>query len=413
MSGRTLVIAGASCAGVQLAASARELGFDGTIVMVGDEAHLPYQRPPLSKGVLDGRTAPDQIGLRGPAFYDEQRIDLLLGRRVESMQALERRVTLDDGAVLAYDWLAITTGARARTLSVPGAHLDGIVGLRTLDDALRIGRELGRVHRVCVVGGGFIGLEVASALSARGVHVTVVETQTRLLPRSFTPRMSRYIADVHWQRGVQVSCGRGVRAFHGTSRVEAVELDDGRRVPCDLVVVGIGVVPNTAWVRAAGLAVDRDGALLTDAAGRTRAPGVLAAGDCAAMPSPFAARPGRPVRLESVQAANDGARAAAAVLVGRDAPCAAVPWFWSEQHDLKLQMAGLGEATDTLVLRGRPEDHRFTAFHLREGRVAAAHSVNRPGEHLLSRKLVAARLAIGADELADESFDLKAALAAA
>ncbi|ARN18725.1 NAD(P)/FAD-dependent oxidoreductase [Piscinibacter gummiphilus] len=411
MSARTLVIAGASCAGVQLAASAREMGFDGPIVMVGDEPHLPYQRPPLSKGVLNGRTAVDQIGLRGPAFYDEQRIELLLGRRAVALDVAARRVTLDDGSALAYDHLAITTGARARVLALPGAALDGVLSLRSLDDALRIAGELGRVRRVCVIGGGFIGLETASALTARGIHVTVVETQTRLLPRSFTPRLSKYIADVHWHRGVNVLCGRGVRAFLGTSRVEAVELDDGHRVECDLVVTGIGVIPNTEWARAAGLPGDRDGALLVDTRGHTPVPGVLAAGDCVAMPSPFTARPGRPVRLESIQAANDGARAAAATLVGRDAPCVAVPWFWSEQHDLKLQMTGLGEASDTLVLRGRPDDHRFTAFHLRDGRVAAAHSVNRPAEHLLSRKLVAAGVAIDAERLADESFDLKSTLA--
>ncbi|WP_038212027.1 NAD(P)/FAD-dependent oxidoreductase [Xenophilus azovorans] len=401
-----LVIVGASYAGVQLAAAARELGFDAPIVLLGDEPHAPYQRPPLSKGLLAGKTGVDQLALRGPDFYAGQGIDLRLGVRAMALDLAAQRVRLADGSHLGYGWLALATGARCRPLPVPGTDLQGVHQLRTLDDALAVQQALGRCTRACVIGGGFIGLEVAAALTTAGAQVTVIESQARLLARSFPASMSDYVAAAHRRRGVALELDRGVRALQGSQgRVEAVLLDDGRRLDCDLVVLGIGVLPNVELAQEAG--IECAGGILVDALGRTGAPNVLAAGDVANMAQPpFPGGPAR-MRLESIQAANDGARAAASVLVGRPQPLGAVPWFWSEQHDLKFQMAGLPAADDAVVLRGDMDSDRFTLFYLRDGAVAAAHSVNRPAEHMLARKLIAQRAHIPSEALADPAADLK------
>lgn len=401
-----LVIVGASYAGVQLAASARDLGFEGRIIIVGDEIHAPYQRPPLSKGLLTGKTTADKLSLRGPDFFEQNDIELVLGRRAEALDAGARTVRLDDGATLGYGWLALTTGARCRPLTLPGATLEGALNLRTLDDALRISDAAESARRACVIGGGFIGLEVASALRSRGMAVTVIEAQPRLLTRSFPPMMSAYIGLAHRQRGIELLTGRGVRALHGEQgRVGAVDLEGGGRIECDLVVLGIGVVPNSEIALHANITVDNG--IVTDMLGRTSAPRVLAAGDVANMALPSV--PGGPsrMRLESIQAANDGAKAAASLLVGREHSCDAVPWFWSDQFELKFQMAGLPVTGDDVVLRGDMSTNRFSVFYLRHGTLVGAHSVNKPAEHMLSRKLIGARAQLSAAQLGDESFDLK------
>jgi 3-phenylpropionate/trans-cinnamate dioxygenase ferredoxin reductase subunit len=408
-----LVIVGASYAGTQLAASARELGFEGPIVMAGDERHVPYQRPPLSKGLLTGKTALDRLELRGPDFFAQNGIELRLGLRAAGIDVRERTVTFDDGTVQRYGWLALATGARCRPLPVPGAGFEGVFNLRTLDDALAVSGALASAKRACVIGGGFIGLEVASALSSRGAHVTVIESQPRLLARVFPAPMSEYVSAAHRRRGVTLLTGRGVPELHGSQgRIEAVELDDGTRIECDMAVLGIGVLPNSELAGQAGIATGNG--ILVDALGRTSAPGVLAAGDVANMAMPGAA--GGPVtrlRLESIQAANDGARAAASVLVDRAQPSTGVPWFWSDQFELKFQMAGLPAGGDATVLRGDPGTDRFTLFYLRHGAVVAAHSVNRPAEHMQSRRLIASGARIAPQILADESVDLKSLAVAA
>jgi 3-phenylpropionate/trans-cinnamate dioxygenase ferredoxin reductase subunit len=404
-----LVIVGASYAGTQLAASAREWGLDAPILMFGDEPHLPYQRPPLSKGLLTGKTSADQLELRGPGFFSQNHIELRRGVRVTGIDPAASTITLADGSRLPYGWLALTTGARCRPLPVPGAGLDGVYQLRTLDDALRITQALASAGRACVIGGGFIGLEVASALCTRGAQVTVIESLPRLLARTFPERMSGYVRQAHTQRGITFELGCAVKALHGAGRVEAVELADGQRIACDMVVLGIGVVPNVELAAQAGLALDNG--IVTDALGRSSHPRILAVGDVAntALP-PLPGGPAR-ARLESIQAANDGARAAASALVGRDQPCTGVPWFWSDQFDLKFQMAGIALPGDTPVLRGDMAQDRFSVFYLRGGVIAAAHSVNRPAEHMQSRKLIASGARATAEQLADTDYDLKSALA--
>jgi 3-phenylpropionate/trans-cinnamate dioxygenase ferredoxin reductase subunit len=404
--GAPLVIVGASYAGTQLAASARELGFADDIVLLGDEPHAPYQRPPLSKGLLTGKTRLDQLALRGPDFFTEQRIDLRLGVRATALDTAKQQVQLDDGSTLDYSWLVLATGARCRALPVPGADLQGVHQLRSLDDAKAVSEALGSAKNACVIGGGFIGLEVAAALKATGADVTVVESQPRLLARTFPESMSDYVAAAHRQRGITLELGCGVRALRGQAgRVEAVELADGRLVACDLVVLGIGVIPNVELAEQAGIVCDNG--IVVDALGRTSDPHVLAAGDVANMVLPQT--PGGPARarLESIQAANDGARAAATLLVAQPQALNAVPWFWSEQHDLKFQMAGLPAAGDTIVVRGDMASDKFTVFYLRDGAVRAAHSVNRPAEHMLTRKLIALGAQIPPQVLADPDADLK------
>lgn len=407
-SASALVIVGASYAGTQLAASARELGFDAPIVLLGDERHAPYQRPPLSKGVLTGKTALDALPLKGPDFFDAQGIDLRLGVRATALDVATQSLTLQDGSSLKYGSLALATGARCRSLPVPGSDLDGVFNLRTLDDALRVCDALSTAKRACVVGGGFIGLEVASALAASGASVTVVESQSRLLARSFPPLMSEYLANAHRQRNVDLILGRGVRALSGSAgRVEYVELDDGRRIDCDMVVLGIGVQPNVELAQQAGIACDNG--ILTDALGRTNAPNVIAVGDVANTEATKIPGGLTRIRLESIQAANDGARAAASGLVGKPQPFEGVPWFWSDQHNLKLQMAGLPMPGDEVVTRGNLQADRFSLFYLRSGAIVASHSVNRPAEHMLSRKLIARHAQLDPQQLQDESFDLKTA----
>ena len=398
---QALVIVGASYAGVQLAATARELGFEEPIVIVGEERHAPYQRPPLSKGMLTGKTTVDKLALRGPSFFDENRIELRLGQRATSLDVNAQTLGLAGGTELKYGWLALATGARGRELRVPGAQLDGVFQLRTLDDALCLVPAARSARCACVIGGGYIGLEVASALRSLGIEVTVIEAAERLLTRSsLTPSMSAYVENAHRKRGVQLFTGRAVLSLHGTNgRVSSVELQDGERVDCDLVVVGIGVLPNDELAVQGGLKAFNG--IETDMLGRTSVGNILAAGDVARM-APV------PMRLESVQAANDGARAAASVLVGRAQPCTAVPWFWSDQFDLKFQMAGLAMPGDEAVVRGDTESDRFSVFYLRKGTLVAAHSVNRPAEHMHSRKLIGARARLTPEQLADESFDLKA-----
>lgn len=412
---KPLVIVGASHAGVQLAATARELGFGEAIVMIGDEPHAPYQRPPLSKGVLTGKVTAERLALRSADFYADNGIDLRLGQRVCSIDPLTRRIQIDNGAALDYGWLALATGARCRQLAIPGAALHGVFDLRTLTDALRLSSALQHVQRACVIGGGFIGLEVAAALRACGASVTVIESQQRLLTRTFTAAMSDYVADAHRRRGVTVITGCGVRALHGgaNGRVQALQLSDSRRLDCDLVVQGTGVLPNDELAAQTGMATGNG--IVTDALGRTSLPHSLAVGDVANMAWPMIAAAGGPqrLRLESIQAANDGARAAASVLVGRNQPLTQVPWFWSEQFDLKFQMAGLALPGDQTAMRGDMATDRFTLCHLRNGVLVAAHSVNRPAEHMLCRRLIAQGARIAPEQVADLSFDLKCLVVAA
>ncbi len=402
-----LVILGASYAGVQIAVSARESGYDGPITIIGDEVELPYQRPPLSKGYLSGKVDEAVLPLRSAAFFEEQRIALHLGVAAAAVDRRGRTVMLADGTERRFGRLAFATGSRARMLPLPGNDLAGVHTLRSLADARRLVAAMRSAERAVVIGGGYIGLEVASTLVAAGCAVTVLEASDRLLSRAAAPPLAEFVTDVHRSRGVEIVTGvQATRILGEDGRAVAVESTDHVSRPADLVLVAAGAIPNGELAVAAGLACDQT-AIVVDRCGRTNEPEILAAGDCA-----VTRQGGTILRLESIQNATDQGRAAGRVVAGREDEHAAVPWFWSDQYDLKLQMAGLVAGYDRHVVRGRVESGRFGIYYFREGRLIAVDTVNKPGDHLTARKLVASADGVTPEAVADESVDLRAFLKA-
>ena len=399
-----VLIVGASHAGVETAVALRERGYAGEITLVGGEIHPPYQRPPLSKAYLAGSTTESSLQLRAPQLYRSLEIGLVLGERVVDLDPAVGIATTSGGRRLRFGRLALTVGARVRRLDVPGAGLAGIRYLRDRDDADAFGAALAAADPVVVVGGGFIGLEAAAVARSRGKQVTVVEAAPRLLGRAVAPVVSEFFRQAHQRRGVEVRCGRGVAGFEGRDgRVSGVLLDDGERLPAGLVLVGIGVQPRTELAAALGL--DVDGGIIVDSSARTAHPEVVAAGDCTVFPDPMAGA--GMVRLESVQNAVDQARVAAATLCGDTVDYRAVPRFWSDQYDLKLQIAGLSTGYDGIVVRGDPESEKFSALYYRQGRLVAIDAVNRPGEWAVVRKALATGGDVPAARAGDTSCPLK------
>ena len=411
MSGTVLVL-GTGQAGFQVAVSLRDEKYGGRIVLVGDEPELPYQRPPLSKAYLTGKADAAAVRLRTERFFAEHRLELRAGERAVRIDRAGRRVELASGDSLPYGHLVLALGARNRALPVPGADLDGVVQLRTLADAEDLRRRLEAAREAVVIGAGFIGLEFAAVAAVRGVAVTVVEAADRPMARSLSPEMAAFFRAAHERAGVRFVFGAGVVRVLAAAdgRAAGVETADGRRFPADLVLVGIGVVPNAELAAEAGLAV-ADG-IVVDAHLATEDPAVSAVGDCVRHPCPFAG--GAPTRIESVQNAVDGARCVAARIAGRRAPApyAAVPWFWSDQGALKLQIAGLATPHDRAVARGDPAEGAFSVFCFRGGRLAGVESANRPLDHVLARKLLADGTPLAPEQAADPGFDLKAHAAA-
>ncbi|MEU0130740.1 MULTISPECIES: FAD-dependent oxidoreductase [unclassified Streptomyces] len=405
MAADSVVVAGAGQAGFETAAALRSRGFRGRVTLIGEEPDRPGQRPPLSKGYLAGTVSAEEIALRPPSFYTDQDIELMTGHRVAAIDRERRTVRLESGLRLPYGALVLATGCRPRTLPVPGAFLAGVLTLRDLADAeeLRL-RLTGPARRIVVVGAGFIGLEVAATARRLGHEVTVVEAQPRALTRALTPTMSDRVVAEHRAAGVRVLLGREVSALYGdeSGRVQVMELNGGERIAAELVVVGIGVVPRTELALAADLTVG-DGVVVDDRL-RTGDPDIYALGDCARFPSPYA---GRHVRLESVQNATDQARCVAAAICGEPAPYTAVPWFWSEQYALRLQMAGLTADHDEAVTVGDVEGGRFSVFCFRAGRLVGTESLNRPADHGISRRLLAAGTDLSPDTVRRPGFDLK------
>ncbi len=399
----TVLVVGAGQSGFQAAASLRDRGFDGRVVLVGDEPGVPYQRPPLSKAYLAGTAGLEQLHLRGEDFFAEKGIELV-DARVKSIDRAANRVHFDDDEELAYDHLVLATGARNRALPVPGADLPGVLALRTRDDADRLRASLSEARDVVVVGGGFIGLEFASHA---GRPVTVVEAQDRLLNRVASPEISAYFASLHREAGHTVLLGQGVSALHGDSRVREVELSDGTRLPADLVVIAVGVVPETALAEAAGL--DIANGVVVDAHLRTSDPRIFAIGDCANFPC---VQSGAATRLESVQNAVDQARCVAAALTGTEEPYASLPWFWTDQSGAKLQIAGILDRADRTVVAGDREAGKFSVLSFSGDVLIAVESVNRPADHIAARRLFAADPHPAYADLEASGFDLKAHLKA-
>jgi len=410
-----VLIVGGGQAAVHLASSLRDLGWQAAVTIVSEEDHAPYQRPPLSKAFLSGDAQVTTLEFRSAEHYERDRITVLTGQRVVSVRAAAPGrpgvAVTAGGRRLEFGHLALATGARPRLLSVPGADLAGICYLRDAGHALELRERLARAERVLVIGGGFIGLEAATVATAKGKAVTVVEAADRLIGRVVAPVISDFYAAAHRRRGVRVLLGTSVSEFAGTGpagaggTVTGARLSDGSFAPADLVIIGIGAEPRTELAESLGLA--RAGGIVVDEFARTSDPAIVAAGDCAVTPHPAAAD-GALVRFESYGHATDHAKVAAATLAGVPARYDTVPWFWSDQGSLKLQIAGLSAGFDQAVLRGDPDQERFSVLYYRDGRLLAVHAVNLPRDYLAVRRALAAGQQIPAEAAADDSQPLGA-----
>jgi 3-phenylpropionate/trans-cinnamate dioxygenase ferredoxin reductase subunit len=408
----TVVIIGGGQAGGEAATLLRQNRFEGRIVLIGEEDYLPYMRPPLSKAYLAREITKEALIYKAATAYEKAQVEMRLGKRVEEVDRQAKRLLLNDGAALGYDKLIIATGGRARELPVPGATLRNILYLRTIADVEALQPLMQSGRRLVIVGGGYVGLEVAAVAVKRGLAVTVLESAPRVLARVTAPAVSEFYERIHREAGVDILTGETVSGFLADGEEGAaglVQCTNGQTFPADFVLIGIGLVPNTGLAEKAGLDVD-DG-IVVDAESRTSDPDIYAIGDCAMHAHHGFLR--RKIRLESVPNALEQARAAAASIMGRPIPEATAPWFWSDQYDLKLQMVGLSDGYDELVIRGKTEASSFTAFYLKEGRVIAADSVNRPGDFMAAKRLAGERIEIAPASLADESVPLKTLLRAA
>jgi 3-phenylpropionate/trans-cinnamate dioxygenase ferredoxin reductase subunit len=401
-----MIVIGAGHAGSECAVQAREAGWTGAITLIGDERQLPYHRPPLSKAYLAGTADAASIALRPAAAYEKAGVELLLGCRVEAIDRRQARVQLVDGASLPYGRLVLATGGRPRRVEWTRSGDSNVHYVRTQSDidGLRVGFAPGA--RLVLVGGGYIGLEVAAVAVKAGLKVTVLETAGRVLSRVTAPAISSFYEAVHRAAGVDVRTGvqvSGVERSAAGDRVLALRCTSGERFDCDLVAIGVGLLPNTELASAAGLEVG-DG-ILVDGKLATSDPCIFAIGDCARYDSPLY---DRSIRLESVGNALEQARMAAAVLAGKPgAPTPAVPWFWSDQFDLKLKMVGLSQGHDRVVIRGSLTDRSFSAFYLQGSRVLAVDTVNRPADFVAAKRLVADRIPVADARLMDETQPLK------
>jgi 3-phenylpropionate/trans-cinnamate dioxygenase ferredoxin reductase subunit len=399
MSGN-IVIVGAGQAAAQAVQSLRAEGIDAPIIMIGDEAYAPYQRPPLSKAYLLGNFERPRLFLKADSYYPEVRCELLINTSVSAIHRAERVVELSNGRKLDYDKLLLATGARVRRLRCPGANLPGVHYLKTIADVDGLQEVFQAGKRIGIVGGGYIGLEVAAVGAKRGLDVTVFEAMDRLMARAVSPALSDFYAREHEKAGVTLKLNTGVEAIEGKDKVERV-IAGGQSYPCDIVLVGIGVIPCDELAVKAGLGVD-DG-IVVDQNARTGDPHIWAAGDC----TRHVGREGHEIRLECVQNAIDQAKHAALAMAGKPKTYSEVPWFWSDQYDLKLQIAGLARPSDALVQRGDPGQRKFAVFHLRDGKVAAVEAVNAAPEYMIGKKLIAEGNTIEAAKLADPSIPMK------
>jgi len=405
MAKRPVVIVGAGHAGFQLASSLRQAGYAEPIFLLNDEPHLPYQRPPLSKAYLKGGGAPDSLMFRPDRFYREQNIELI-SDRAAAIDRSARKLALASGTSLEYEHLVLATGARNRLLDLPNANLEDVLYLRTLDESEVLRQRLASRSHVVVIGAGFIGLEFAATARAKGLEVDVVELGARVMARAVTAEISEFFQRRHAAAGIRIHFGVQVTSIESDgATVSGVSLSDGRHIPADLVVVGVGVLPNVELAGAAGLPV-ASGIIVGEHL-LTSDPHISAVGDCALYASE---RFGGSLRLESVQNATDHARCVAARLTGDAKIYDGLPWFWSDQGPDKLQIAGLTTGYDRVVVRGDREQGAFSAFCYKSDRLVGIESVNRAGDHMFGRRLLATNGSITPEQAADRGFDLKAAL---
>ena len=398
----TCLIIGASHAAAQLAPSLRQAGWKGEILVIGDEPHLPYHRPPLSKTFLTGDKTAESLAIRPAAFYEKNAIKFRQAW-VESIDRAKQTVTLNSGEQLPYDKLALCTGSRVRKVALPGAELQGVHYLRNIADVLDIKNRAKEHARAVIIGGGYIGLETAAVLNQVGLKVVVLEMAPRILQRVTAPELSEFYSRVHQESGVEIHVGVTVSAIAGEGQVQRVNCADGREFDADLVVIGVGILPNVELAETAGIAVDNG--ILVDEFCRTNDDNIVAAGDCT---NHLNKTYNRRIRLESVPNAIEQGKSAAASICGEQKAFKGLPWFWSDQYDMKLQIAGLSTGYDQIVIRGdRQTGRSFAVFYLQNGQLIAADCVNRPQEFMLSKRIIAENLPVDPAKLADESITVK------
>jgi 3-phenylpropionate/trans-cinnamate dioxygenase ferredoxin reductase subunit len=378
------VMIGAGQAAAQCAMSLRQGGYTDAIVIIGDEPFPPYQRPPLSKKFLTERGKPESLFLRPETFWRDQKVDLILGAAAQRIDLHAHAVQLADGRTVTFSTLVLATGTCARRLPVPGIDLAGVFSLRSIGDVRRLRPALDAVSRVVIVGGGYIGLEVAAVMRSEGREAIVLEAEDRVLKRVTAPEVSRFFDRFHRERGVDIRLGARLAAILGDDSARSLRLADGSEIATDVVLLATGAQPNVELAQAAGLAC-QDG-IVVDVHARTSAPDVYAIGDCTRFPSH---RYDRKIRLESVQNAIDQAKAAAAAIVGKPAPYDPVPWFWSDQYEIKLQIAGLLDGYDQVDIVGDPATAKFSAEYRKSGRLIAVDAINDGRAHMLARRRIA------------------------
>jgi 3-phenylpropionate/trans-cinnamate dioxygenase ferredoxin reductase subunit len=405
MTNKHCIILGGGHAAAQLAPNLRQQGWEGEITLISEEAVIPYQRPPLSKGYLSGELSLDNLYIKKQQAYEKANVNLKLGVRADRIDRENKLLHLSNGEKMSYDKLALTVGARVRELPVPGADLNGVFYLRTLDDvdAIKEFTATESKKRAVIIGGGYIGLETAAVLRKIGLDVTILEAMPRLLQRVTTEDISAFYHRIHTEEGVNICCNSAVSSIEGSDSVQKVNCNDGTSFEADLVIVGIGVIPNTELAEEAGLKIN-NGIEVNECA-QTSDPDIFAAGDCT---SYFSKLYDRTIRLESVPNAVAQASAAAGMMCGKPKPYDSLPWFWSDQYDLKLQMAGLSQGHDTAVIRGDINNSRdFSVFYLKDEKLLAIDCINRPKDFMIGKKLIMNGTELDPDSLQDESVDLK------
>lgn len=397
------IIVGGSHAAAQVVSSLRLNKWEGKITLVSADNFLPYHRPPLSKAYLSGEKNLEEIMIRPPNFYERSEVEAILGTRVTAIDRANKKVHLDNHTDLSYTKLVLTTGAKVRKINVPGHNLPGVFYLRDLNDVDHIREFVGHAKNVAIIGGGYIGLEAASALRGLNMNVTVLEALPRVLQRVTAPEVSAFYTRVHSEEGVNILTNASVQSIDGDYKVKSVTTADGQTIPADLVIVGIGIIPDIEIAEQAGLEINNG--LVVDEFGRTSDHDILAAGDCTYHYNPIY---DISLRLESVQNATDQSRVVANTICGKLAPYKALPWFWSDQYDLKLQIAGLSQGFDQVVIRGSTESGRsFACFYYKEGQLIAVDAVNRPKEFMASKKALAEKRNANPELVADESVDIQ------
>jgi len=398
----SVVIAGAGHGAGQIIASLKQHKFAGRIVLIGEESHLPYQRPPLSKKYLAGELTAERLHFKPASFYEDPQIDVRLNTRIDAIDRDAHQVRISEGESIAYDKLILAIGSRVRRVSVPGSQLPGVHYLRSIDDVDAIRDGIASSKRLVIVGAGYIGLEVAAVCRKLGLDVTVIEMQDRVMSRVVSANVSDFFQLEHTNQGVKLLLSTGLEAFAGRRRLKLVITDTGHTIRADLVVVGVGIVPNTELAAAADLDVD-NGIVVNDQC-QTGDPDVYAIGDCTSHPnSIFAER----MRLESVHNALEQAKTAASNICGVESHYSQVPWFWSDQYDLKLQIAGLSRGYDQVVLRGDPSSKSFACLYLKDGVLIAIDAINAARDFVQSKALIAKRAVVDVESLADADVAIK------